>query len=243
MLTAKNSIVDLSVTDPVWIRTAQQWDAACHPVRAELAEWMTVLGPASARELARALTRSPELVHHHLRIMLDAGLVQVHSVRKLVRHAERLYSLTGLVWRFDFETHPLVARRGIVKLQRTWSRASGRLLAKRVARGQVVDANFGRLIHCASETGALSPEGLALLKHHLTAINHLFAEARRAGPPPADAEVLHFNYSFFPLARGTGGAQTPRAAAHKAARTTTPQPRTKPARTTPKRRPAPTGDR
>ena len=57
------------------IRTAEQFEAICSPVRAAIAETLLAFDPMPVREIAVKIGRPVSLTHHHVGILIDAGIV------------------------------------------------------------------------------------------------------------------------------------------------------------------------
>jgi DNA-binding transcriptional ArsR family regulator len=58
-----------------WVYSRKQLIALTNPVRHEIVDRLTALGPLSARKLARALDRKQTAIYRHLRTLERAGLI------------------------------------------------------------------------------------------------------------------------------------------------------------------------
>ena len=78
-----------------WIRTAEELEALCSPVRHHLHVLMEALGPCSVRELAPKLGCRPESLYDHLKHLEEAGMVIRQGSRYLGHRSEVVYALRG----------------------------------------------------------------------------------------------------------------------------------------------------
>ena len=91
---ARNSPPDYELADRIALTRPSQVKAIGHPVRT------TILGllherAATVSELAVALERPKSTVAHHVKVLADAGLVQVVRTRRVRAIEERFYGRTA----------------------------------------------------------------------------------------------------------------------------------------------------
>lgn len=82
-------------TKPFRIRSLRQLEALALPVRTEIVESVSFLGPCSVGELARVLGRKRPVVHFHVDKLVDAKLLVKCGERGVGRRRETLYRTPG----------------------------------------------------------------------------------------------------------------------------------------------------
>src|SRR5688572_32961520 len=96
---------DYDLADRVALTTPGQVKAISHPVRT------TILGllherAATVTELAVALERPKSTVAHHVKVLTEAGLVQVVRTRRVRAIEERFYGRTARIFYVGVERNP-----------------------------------------------------------------------------------------------------------------------------------------
>src|SRR5262249_33685417 len=96
---------DYELADRIALTTPQQVKALGHPLR------NTILGllherAATVSELAIALERPKSTVAHHVKVLNDAGLVQVVRTRRVRAIEERFYGRTARMFYLSVERDP-----------------------------------------------------------------------------------------------------------------------------------------
>jgi DNA-binding transcriptional ArsR family regulator len=180
------------------IRTEAHFDALCSPVRAAILESLLAFGPMPAREIAERVGRKVTLTHHHLGILVEAGMVAEGEKRKKGRHLERVFELIPEDFRFDFDAHPKVAAKGIMRVARTFSRFTERMLGQSLKGGWTDRMKEHATFR--SETARLRPESALEVRAHLLEIRRIFERERldKVGDP------FQIFWSFFPLSEAKG---------------------------------------
>lgn len=181
------------------VRTEAHFDALCSPVRAAILESLLAFGPMPAREIAERVGRKVTLTHHHLGILVEAGMVAEGEKRKRGRHLERIFAIVPDDFRFDFDTHPKVAAKGILRVARTFSRFTERMLARSLREGWT--ARMKESATFRSETARLRPESARRVREHLQEIRRIFEEERL----DQEGDPFQIFWCFFPLSEGKGG--------------------------------------
>lgn len=86
------SQTDQSRADTLWIEDAGQLSLGLAPRRQDIVDRLLAFGPASVKELAQQLGARPSALYHHVRLLLEAGLVVVAETRVLNRKREQVYA-------------------------------------------------------------------------------------------------------------------------------------------------------
>lgn len=79
----------------VWINSPAQIRALESPMRQEIVDAITGIGPCSITELAASLSRAPDSLYFHVRKLVKVGLVQEVERRKEGRHESAIYAMPG----------------------------------------------------------------------------------------------------------------------------------------------------
>src|SRR5688572_27638607 len=78
-----------------WIERPEQVEALTSMRRHDIADRLAASGPLSIRELADQIGVQPSALYHHIKIMLDVGLVIGAGSRIVRRKREQLYAAPG----------------------------------------------------------------------------------------------------------------------------------------------------
>ncbi len=175
------------------IRNAGQFDAICSPVRAAILEMLLAFGPRPAREIALKIGRPVSLTHHHVGILISAGIVVEKEKVKRGRHLERIFELPFDDFRFDFDTNPKVAAKGMLRLVKTFGRFTERMFGRSLQGGLTELMKEFATFRC--ETAHLSKDSILQVRGHLQAIRKIFERER--GAPGGDPFQVF--WSFYPL--------------------------------------------
>ena len=175
------------------IRTAEHFDAICSPVRASILETLLAFGPMPAREIAAKIARPVSLTHHHVGLLVDVGIVVEKEKVKRGRHLERVFVLPFDDFRFDFDTNPKVAAKGMLRLVKTFGRFTERMFGRSLQGGLTDLMKEFATFRC--ETAHLSKDSILQVRGHLQAIRKIFEQER--GAPGGDPFQVF--WSFYPL--------------------------------------------
>ena len=180
------------------IRTDAHWEAVSNPTRAEMLEVLSASGttPISIREIADAMGRSAGLIHHHMPVLQEAGLVLECEPRQLENRQEKTFIEAGAKWVYDIKSDPEAFVKGFLKKAKAASRANERSLEKAMASQSTAGlAAMHRNDVLRTETGRLSAEEAAAVREHIDAIMAIFSDARSR----TEGEVSTMFWSFFPM--------------------------------------------
>lgn len=177
------------------IRTAEHFDAICSPVRAAILETLLAFGPLPARDIAAKIGKAVNLTHHHVGLLVEAGLVVEKEKIKRGRHLERIFVLPFDDFRFDFDTNPKVAARGMARLAKTFGRFTERMFVRSLQRG--LTALMKEFVTFRCETAHLPRESLLQIRQHLQAIRKVF----EAGRGDSKGEPFQIYWAFYPLGK------------------------------------------
>jgi len=165
--------------------TKAHFDAVASPLRIGMLECLHAIGPASVSDLARRLDRPADGLYHHIRKLLDAGLIREAGTRPAARHPERLYDAAAHTIRFP-PGHETAAE-DVARVWRLLSTGAERSLLCALRAGRVRFQGPHRNTTLRVETARLSREELAQVRRHLDDIRAIFEEARQRHGTPSGA--------------------------------------------------------
>lgn len=164
------------------VRDPAQREALTSPVRLELLEHLGAIGPASVRDLAARMSRSPHSLHYHVRIMEEAGLLRRTGTVKSGPRDEALFDVVANRYEIEQSTGARGTDHAEARAIRAVLRKAEREFTDAVATDPALvhrDGCFaGRL------RAQLSAKARKDIAQHLTAIQRIFAEELRRDHPP-----------------------------------------------------------
>src|SRR5437588_2225101 len=96
---------DYALADRIALTRPSQVKAISHPLRTTILSLLHERA-ATVSELARALERPKSTVAHHVKVLADAGLVQVVRTRRVRAIEERFYGRTARMFYVSVEQGP-----------------------------------------------------------------------------------------------------------------------------------------
>ena len=163
------------------LQSSEHWEAISSPTRFEILEQMRSAAPCSVAELARQMDRPADGLYHHLRILLDSGLVREIGQRPVGKQIEAIYDLAydELIFEIDARTG-----RNVPEMQRLAGallRLCGRVFDAAIAGEAEVARGPDQNAWCRLDTTWVTDEALAELNAHLEAIHRISVEGNRRG--------------------------------------------------------------
>ncbi len=176
-----------------------QRQALTSPVRIEILEHFVASGPASVRELAEQMNRSPHAIHYHVRNLLEVGLIAKVDTQKSGKRDQAVYDAVAEQFELSPATNTDASSRGEVELKaiRAAFRRAEREFEALAATGlepfDEGNASAGRM------RARLSSKARQDVTRHLTAIQKIFAdEIRKDHPPQTKLQMYTFTSAFLP---------------------------------------------
>jgi hypothetical protein len=174
-----------------WIEDAAQIRALESPMRQELVDALTTLGPSSISDLATHLGRNADSLYFHIRKLVKVKLVVVVEQKKVGRHEFAIYAVPG-------RTARLVYRPAVLRSIRKVVAGAVRLSVREFQRAILVPGEVtqgpGRALWGGRVKGWLSEPSLQEVNRHLEAIHQLL---NREGPGP-DKRVYSMGWVLTP---------------------------------------------
>jgi len=180
--------------DTYWIERPEQVEALTSMRRHDIADRLAASGPMSIKELADQIGVQPSALYHHIKIMLEVGLVIEAGTRIVRRKREQLYAAPGKRMRLiralasgdQQERMDEVVAAMTRQMDRDF-RLGGQSPARR-AEGNDRNYGFFRLL------GRPGPEQLARINARLSEIAEILWEN-----DDPDAELLCLGWVLTPL--------------------------------------------
>ena len=155
------------------IKSHEQLEAMALPIRTEIVEVVSYLGPCSTRDLARLMDRKRPVLHFHVSKLVDVGLLSKAGERGEGRRRELLYRTRGgrLYVVYDRDD-PLNVEMTVRYSRNILSRAQ-RQLADSVSSGTATTDEKTRDTHATQMTAWLSSSELAQVNRKIEELNEL----------------------------------------------------------------------
>lgn len=165
-------------TDTLWIEDFGQISVGLAARRQDIVDRLLAFGPASAKELAEQLGARPSALYHHLRLLLDAGLIVDAGTRVLNRKREQLYGAPARALRLRLQPGDPQNRTTVQAFVRVLGRQIDQDFslgqAEASARTEGPERNLGLRRLCGSPTAAT----LAKINRKLDEIDALLVNSR-----------------------------------------------------------------
>jgi predicted transcriptional regulator len=161
------------------VESDAHWEAITSPTRFEILEQMRSAAPCSVAELARQMDRPADGLYHHLRKLVDSGLIREVGQRPVGKQVEAIYDLA-----FDkmiFDVNPVTGRNveAMRRLNGALLRLCGRVVDAAMSNHEMVSGGQGQNTWSRLDTTWLTPESLAEVNEHLAAIRRLMVEGNQ----------------------------------------------------------------
>jgi DNA-binding transcriptional ArsR family regulator len=181
-------------TPETLVLSAAQTDALISPPRLEIVEGLSVLGRASARDLAAHLGRSPGSVYHHLSTLRHAGLINEVARRPGRRRPEGVFALAAPTLAVAADSRSGSAAR-MIRTLKAVLRQAARDVESALAVGP---AEMVGRFHGLQLSAALDPAEVRTVLSFLQRVERLF---RRASRRPRRQAIYRWTSVFVPIER------------------------------------------
>lgn len=173
--------------------TPDQIDCLTHPLRLAIIQRLEGDKEATARELALRIGRPPTSLYHHLKQLLDIGLVRVVGERKGLRRPEAVYALLADEYTTIDAVKTSAGKQAYARSTSRIAEAAARALSG------AVEADNARFLGAARNTRARFFMARAN-REKLTRINTLIdeLEAMLLDGKPEDGEEIMFTFLMSP---------------------------------------------
>ena len=164
------------MTTPFDITSHEQLEAMALPIRTEIVEVVSYLGPCSIRELARFMDRKRPVLHFHVSKLVEVGLLLEAEARGEGRRREMLYRTLGAPLYVVYDRDDPFNVEMTIRYSKNILARAQRQLAASFSSGTAVTDGKGRDTHATQMTAWLS-------KSELTRANRLIQELQELMQP------------------------------------------------------------
>jgi DNA-binding transcriptional ArsR family regulator len=173
-------------SSPYDILELAQLEALTLPIRTEIMETVSYIGPCSVSDLARHLGAKRPVLHFHVRKLLDTGLLLEAGTRGEGQRRENLYRTPGTPMYVVYDRDDPENVAITTQYARNILARAQRLLAQAFESGRICTGGDGRDTYAAQLTAWLTDEELAT-------VNELIEQLHEVMKPsePSDAKRLH----------------------------------------------------
>ena len=154
-------------------------------------------GEASIALIADRLMRSPNSLYHHMRRLVDAGIVRIAGSRQAGKRIERLYAVSADTYEIRHDPKSLKSRRTLSTAIRSILRLTGQDAEASVSKGLVVKAGPSRNTRVHRHDVRLTRPQMEGIFGHLDAVDEILTRADADGK----GQPFSFTYLFFPSVR------------------------------------------
>lgn len=148
------------------LTTESEMLALCSDIRLEIIRALRD-GEASISEIASRLGKTPHSLYHHVKKLLDAGILCVSRTHMKGKREETLYKTSADSFRIAFEPESSKSRQALIKVAQTLGRTSINDFEKSIEQGLVVkdgpDRNSVLRRHYVRLTQKQMQEAISLL--------------------------------------------------------------------------------
>lgn len=190
--------MDGKATQPFVIKRLDQIKALVAPTRQEIVDALETVGPAPVSAIAACLGRAPDSLYHHIRVLVEVGLVRKVDSRIRGRTREAVYDLAGHDMRIDYDLADRAKCEALKALIRGMSRIARRDFDRAVEGGRAAVKGTRRNLRGARMVGLLDDSQLEELNRLYGRIAELLFSPPR---DPAAAEFHAVTFLVSPLGR------------------------------------------
>jgi hypothetical protein len=177
------------------IKSHEQLEAMALPIRTEIVEIVSCLGPCSIRDLARIMDRKRPLLHFHVARLVDVGLLSEAGERGEGTRREQLYrTLGGPLFVVYDRDDPFNVEMTVRYSKNVLARAQ-RQLAKSFSSGAAVTDGKSRDTHATQVTAWLSNSELARVNQLIDELQGLL----KPSPKIEGKQLLSLTLGLAPL--------------------------------------------
>lgn len=167
----------------VGIASLAQIRALASPVRQEIVDGLSAMGPVSISTLARTLGRSPNALYFHIRKLEKLGLVVSRDNPGARGRPSQVYDVPGRPMALAYRPGEPKTREPMAKLVRSMTSSATRSFIKAYRPEIAVVKGFERNLWASRSKRHLSQREIEVVNHHLRALVALLnqSDIGRAG--------------------------------------------------------------
>ncbi|MGH7726687.1 MAG: ArsR/SmtB family transcription factor [Candidatus Eiseniibacteriota bacterium] len=179
-----------------WILRRDQILCLTSPRRQDILDRLSTSGPAPVRAFAREIGLAPSAAYHHVRKLVEAGLLREAGTRTVAGRAERLYAAAAPRMRLARALDDPASRSDLARVVAAMCRQMSRDFASGIRRPEAKSRGRGRNLGFYRLVAAPSPSTLARLNRYLDAIAELLWK-----PGRPEAPLLAFGWTLAPAGK------------------------------------------
>jgi DNA-binding transcriptional ArsR family regulator len=197
------------------LTTARQIEAVGSPLRQEILEHLSHTGPASVADLARLMGRRPTVLHYHINLLRDTGLIRVAARRRSGRRSEALYRLAAQHFAVLGRAGADPSDQGVASTLGATLRLAQRDALRAIRSARVAGHGSGRNLYLRRHRAPLTAASLREVNRLIDRLEQIFvAEVKsrtRGGAADGDRQIvaltLLLSPAAHPAAAAAGGAR------------------------------------
>ena len=171
-----------SVLETLCIERPEQLAALTSPVRLELLELIGISGPCAVSDVALRMSRAPDSLYYHVRLLLRVGLLEHVGDRRAGQRKEALYRVPAKQLVMPRKSDGPLVRENTHKAVDSILRLAARELKVALEDESAEDEGPERTLYGRRMRARLTKRALRELNRHLSAVEELFARAALAPP-------------------------------------------------------------
>jgi DNA-binding transcriptional ArsR family regulator len=186
------------------LTTPRQIEAVGSPLRQEILEHLSHTGPASVADLARLMGRRPTMLHYHMNLLRDAGLIQVAARRQSGKRTEALYRLAAQHFAVLGRPGGDPSDQGVASTLGATLRLAQRDAIRAIRSARVTGDGPGRNLHLRRHRAPLTAASLREVNRLVDRLEQIFVAAvksrARRGAVDADRQIVALTLLLSPAA-------------------------------------------
>lgn len=186
------------------IDSKKQLTALASAARQEILDILVQMGTVSVTELAATLDRAPDGLYYHLRILMQAGLVNRVGARRAKRRREVLFRAVARDLRIDYEESRQRNTKTLTAVIGSMLRLGIRDFRDALRNGEAIVSGKNRELWASRKTGWLEKNQLNGVLESIERLGQAVARPRGAG------QLYGITILLTPLNRRRGGRNVKR---------------------------------
>ncbi len=167
---------------PVYnVSRAKEIAAVVSPLRLEILDVLSGMGPSSVAEIAATLGRAPDSLYYHVKALARCGLVLGAGERRRGRHREALYETVAREMRLTYAPQSPANVRGVTRVAGSMLRLAQRDFRRALAAGDARVEGPSRELWAWRATGWLTASELKKLNAAIRSLNLAASRPRGRG--------------------------------------------------------------
>jgi len=185
------------------IAEPDQIKALAAPTRQEILDTLESNGPATVARLGLLLGRAPDSLYHHIRILLQVGLIRRVDPAPGTSPRGAVYDLPGHAMSISYRLKDPAMTEAVGAVVRAMSRISYHDFERALSRGDAVVQGPQRNLRSARKKAWLDASQIEAINRHFQAIFSIMATWHRPG---AETKLHAVTFMMSPIGGHQGGS-------------------------------------